>query len=743
MRIDHHAYQRGTQVAGFGFMLQLVIGLTLLIYSWISHDDTLFYASGFVLLGTLVWLSLVVIFHQHKLERLESLEEDELAAARDGTSSIFDAATDELRVAARRLALMYKWLMPVASLIIAGFLCLFGVLIFYYAGADHEVGAREIQMGTNVGWTVALCLSFSLVTFIFSRFVAGMAKLPAWQNLRGGAAYMVGTSLVMIAVAAGTVFRVFDNDTVLYIVAIWVIPFVMVVLSAEIILNFVLNLYRPRIPGETPRPAFDSRMLSLLAAPDSIVRSLNEAVNYQFGFDITSSWGYQLLLRSFVWLLALGAAVLILLNTMVIVEPHQQAVKLSWGKLVSGPHGSGIMWKLPWPLQTAEVYDVTSLRQMDLTARQLEGWRRRDLHLWTQEVQWSRELEPFLVSSASLLLDHELFEDDEDPFFDTFDIDLPEDAMLPGVGEEEMGVEAIVPLDQATPEDRAAVAASQVYALLDAEITMQYRIKNDESGSGLLDFLRFAPEVVTRRQRMTDREEALRLLALREITQYLSGITLDDALTRGRHRLASEIRERVQESFDRQRTGVEVVAINFPTLQPSGITSQRYEELAVGNQARQQQIAIARRQVMMTLAYLAGDVPTAMQLIEEIERFNEMRDRLGSQHPDVLELGAQIERDLVRTGGAIAQMITSAERDRWVQLMEARSQASRMRGQQQAFRASPELYKQREIMRVITSKYAPLRKYVIGIDASRINLDVDLKELSPLLDFSQSLGDGE
>jgi hypothetical protein len=44
---------------------------------------------------------------------------------------------------------------------------------------------------------------------------------------------------------------------------------------------------------------------------------------------------------------------------------------------------------------------------------------------------------------------------------------------------------------------------------------------------------------------------------------------------------------------------------------------------------------------------------------------------------------------------------------------------------------------------VITSKYAPLRKYVIGIDASRINLDVDLKELSPLLDFSQSLGDGE
>src|SRR5690606_17711385 len=106
-----------------------------------------------------------------------------------------------------RLAMMYKWLMPTVSLLLAGLLLLAAWLIRTLKFGET---ANPLEMSQLVGWTVALCLSIALITFIFSRFVAGMAKLPAWQNLRGGAGYMVGTSLVMIAVATGTVFRVFD-----------------------------------------------------------------------------------------------------------------------------------------------------------------------------------------------------------------------------------------------------------------------------------------------------------------------------------------------------------------------------------------------------------------------------------------------------------------------------------------------------------------------------------------------------
>ena len=77
---------------------------------------------------------------------------------------------------------------------------------------------------------------------------------------------------------------------------------------ARLIVPLVVD--RPRRVGEFPRASFDSSSLSLLAQPGSVVRSINEAVNYQFGFDITSSWGYQLLLRSGVGLGGLAIVVL-------------------------------------------------------------------------------------------------------------------------------------------------------------------------------------------------------------------------------------------------------------------------------------------------------------------------------------------------------------------------------------------------------------------------------------------------
>jgi len=107
MRIDHHAYQRATRVASFGLLLQIILGVTLLVFGIINHDIAFQFAAVYVLCGVLVWLGLIIIFYQHKLERLEALEEDELAATRGGGSaSCLASAANERRVAARRLAMM-------------------------------------------------------------------------------------------------------------------------------------------------------------------------------------------------------------------------------------------------------------------------------------------------------------------------------------------------------------------------------------------------------------------------------------------------------------------------------------------------------------------------------------------------------------------------------------------------------------------------------------------------------------
>ena len=68
----------------------------------------------------------------------------------------------------------------------------------------------------------------------------------------GGAAWTAGNALLLLVVAASAALRYLGNDVAAEAVA-WVVPVFEFVLAAEIVLNFVLWLYRPRIPGEAPR----------------------------------------------------------------------------------------------------------------------------------------------------------------------------------------------------------------------------------------------------------------------------------------------------------------------------------------------------------------------------------------------------------------------------------------------------------------------------------------------------------
>ena len=123
MRIDHFSYQQASRVSILGFCLQFSIGIALLLFGRIAGDTTLVVASTMVLCGIPVWAALAVVFHQHRLERLESLEREELANSRGET--IIERSAIDQEVAARRLGQMHRWLMPLSSLAVA--LLLFGL----------------------------------------------------------------------------------------------------------------------------------------------------------------------------------------------------------------------------------------------------------------------------------------------------------------------------------------------------------------------------------------------------------------------------------------------------------------------------------------------------------------------------------------------------------------------------------------------------------------------------------------
>jgi len=366
MKADFQSYRRAASVSLLGFALQLAMGLALLVYAVIGKDPAAMTAAMFALLGLVVWLSLAIVFDQHRRERLEALEAASIAAQGARAASVFGEAGDELLVAAKRLQWMHRILLPSISLILAAALIGLGL---WQLGKGREFFnlARYIEPAVVPGWRITIGAAVAIVGFLFARFVAGMAKQPVWSNLRAGAAFAVGTALVGAAIAIGHAIDYRGTNSVAWAMQI-AVAVTMIVIGAEIVLNFLLGIYRPRRPGDVPRPAMDSRILGFAAAPDRIAESIGGALNYQFGFDVTGSWFYQLLSRSFATLIVVGVLVLWSLTCIAVVQPNEQALRIRFGRNVTQERAlqPGPYLKLPWPFERIERYPTESLRRIDL-----------------------------------------------------------------------------------------------------------------------------------------------------------------------------------------------------------------------------------------------------------------------------------------------------------------------------------------------------------------------------------------
>jgi regulator of protease activity HflC (stomatin/prohibitin superfamily) len=703
MRIDHHAYQRATGVAAAGLFAQLVIALLLLIFGKATNDTTAVVASAWAFSGLVVWLGLIVTFHQHRLERLESLELDSASRA-DDSGRLF--SNDEARVARKRLGLMHAVLMPVLSVLFAALLVGSAVFIRNWMNleGDSNADVGDFSVSSALGWQLAVAFSIALLSFIFSRFLAGMAVQPAWANLRGGAGIMVGNALVTLALGIGSVVEILRDQSQSQGVMraiVWGIAIFMVVVASETLLNFLLNLYRPRRAGETPRPASDSRLLSLLAAPDSIVRSINEAVNYQFGFDITSSWGYQLLLRNFVKLSAILVVVVVALTTLVIVEPQEQGMRLRFGAPVGEVYQGAPMVKLPWPIDAAVVEDVNRVRELPIGKP--SDTRKLDVIVWGEE---------------------------------TPEVEVTGNLFLVGAGARDRSVSG-----QADGGVDGEAAATDQFSVVEADIILQYRVRDRQ----LDKYLGFSNDTRARRSQLGMRERALKAIALREVTRAMSVRSLDEVLSPPTDKpLVDVLAQAIQSAFDAADCGVEVVGLSIPRLRPPGREGGKFEELSIARQNGRRQLEDAQSTVNTNMSLIVGDVARANEVfqgIQELERL-EQAAKGGdvSAAAQANALRAKLEQTVLDSRAQAASVISGARAMRWNALMDAQAIAQDVLGQAPAWSIDPALYRARRSMEALGESLASVRaKYILLPDAERVRLDVEMQETTSGLNLAEYL----
>ncbi|MGP1271763.1 MAG: SPFH domain-containing protein [Phycisphaerales bacterium] len=691
MRADYLSYRRATNVSLLGIALQVVLGSTLLVYGILNADTAAQTASVFVLLGTVAWVALAIIFDQHRRERIEAIEQENFAEQDLASSSVFEDAAADLRVAARRLEILYKYMLPGVSLALGAALVLLGVLSLPGEEADTlarmNEGAEGVATGAfsgSNGWGIGIGLGVGVIGFVFARFTSGMARAKVWENLRGGSVYAVGSSILGVFLAVGHFADIAGVPGVLEVLRP-AFAIGMIVLGVEVFLNFVLDIYRPRKQGEYPRPAFDSRLLGFAAAPDRIAESISDAINYQFGFEVTSSWFYRLLSKSFLWLVIVGGLAMWLMTSFTVVEPHQRALLLVNGKPASSELAPGLHVKPPWPFGRVIVPEFVRSETTGEGAEERTRVVREETATGVRVLELSAE--PAGGEGPTLWQDETLRE--------TFTL------VQPGGADRSTG------FDPSFGRDLAIV-------------TVRVPVYYSVAPGGVQAFLELAPDAETR-------DEILTVVAQRELVQELGQRSIDQVIGPARNEIRLALQERIERAFaslnpDSSGTprgaGVEVVFVGFEDARPPREAAAAFEQIFEARQKFEQNVALALEHRAETLAETIGSAQNAEAVIAAIEAYDALRTTGGDA--EALRRAEVEIRDLVeRSGGSASDAILAAQGDRWASHMTARASAAEYRGRLDAYRAAPEIVETRLRLQQMAEAIENLRLYIVDDEVKK------------------------
>lgn len=649
---DFNTYKRAASHCILGLIFQSVFGVGLLVYGIVGREPTAITGSIFALVGIVPWIVLLILYDQHRRERIEAMEAEAFAATDAATSSVFDEAEGGLRVAGRRLKLIRTVAVPAVGLVFGAALILAGVLRIgpgrALANPDEFVAPPHELVGLTLG------LAIAVLGFMFSRYTAGMAKRPAWQALQGGATIAAGTGLFGLLVGAGHVVDQLGSNDVIRAM-LYVSPILLVVFGAESILNFLLELYRPRKPDEVFRPPFASRLLGPVASPEVVAESVSGAIDYQFGYEVSRSWMYRLLTRR-AWMLILAAAVVLWgMSSVVVVRPDQTGIHTRFGRIVDANVQPGIHGKLPWPIDRIEipgVYEFDEERVERLAGFSTSTVRTIDGASAPRTV----ETEAFLWTN--------LMAENESNML-----------VQPSRGELAAG---------------SQVELGQDLSLLRVEVPVRYTVDDVE-----------AWELFTQDGNHLD---MLYRLTQKVVMQYLLRTRVDELLGPRRAEMAAEIRDRLEQEFidaNPKQNGepvVRILSVGVSGVAPPASVALQFGQVVEQEQKYQAQLNAAQAEAIRSLTQAVGSVELADEIVAEIEALDRLQSRRGTEvdealEAEIVEQELKIDRLLAEAGGQAASLIAEAQAQRWERHMGQWGEAQLAMGQSVADRANREYFR--------------------------------------------------
>jgi regulator of protease activity HflC (stomatin/prohibitin superfamily) len=540
--------ERNVQKNGLvNLVAAVLIFLAALVVTTYAHTLAGQAGSVFLGLGMLVAFTGWFQMRLEENERLEKLEFDELARNK-GESALFKAKESEVFPASRSREQFEKYFVP-------GFAVLLLLLEAGGAWLLWNWSGKTTVAIKDASATAALSLFaiFALLLFLLGRFSVTIARLEDQRLLRPSASFLLAGAYVcaFTALGIGGVAVKFPRAD------FWVARGLCVLLglmAAEILVTLLLEIYRPRVRGRVARPLYDSRVVGLLAQPESLFTTAAQTLDYQFGFKVSETWFFLLLKKNLPMLLLAQLAVLLLSTCVVFVDAGEQAVLEHFGKRVA-TLDAGAHFKLPWPVEKIYRYRTEQIQTFVVGYVPDEQSERASTILWS--VSHAKE-DNFLVANRAPVT---------------------------------------VQTDDAGTND--ALKATPV-SLISVSIPVQFQITN----------------VTDWAYNNADATNLLQSLATREVARFLAGADLNNVMSSNRLEAAETLRDNIQTSANEYKLGAKIIFVGLQDIHPPTTVAGDYEKVIGAEQTKLAAILAAQAYAISNIALAGAQAFTTTNLAD-------------------------------------------------------------------------------------------------------------------------------
>lgn len=684
--------RRPQRVATVGFWLQLASFLVLTGIAYFQKSQSGAAVARLMVVGIPIWLVLWLVIKQICRVMDEALETEELQRTREAgmATAIFESDDENLLIEQNRLNWMARWLLPGTTILLAVGLLVGHFLIDWgwkLETAFQKDGFSKTEEPTLIMW-FAVGVGFG--NFLFARYTLAVSRIAGWRLLHAGAVCMAANAIASIALAValmsassfawaepliGTVLRVG-----------------LVILAVELGVNYVLDFYRPRVRGEIARPSFDSRLLGLISEPGGIAKSIADAVNYQFGFEVSSTWFYQLLQRWMFPIMVFTLVAVLALTSLVVVEAGEAVVIERLGRLQQGKGevlGPGLHFKRPFPFDIVYRAPANRVNEVVLGEATVEDDKdSQEAILWTKAHEYVPELMVLVAAPKE--------------FAKNAQADSP-----------------------ASKDSKTELSESVPVSLLMLSVPIQYRI------SDVHKFLYQYAEPV----------KLLESVAYQFLSDYAAGIDIDTLMGSGGDQFNKQLRPQLQKRLDELDLGIELVFVGLRGAHPPARdqVAEAFQKVISAQTSMGTKINAAEGEAWRILIGAAGSVAAAEALDTAIRKRDALRTNSKSDPAEIAKADAAIDELLIGAsdkgkapvGGRASMLIANARGNARQATSDAQVKVRSFGAQVAAYSAAPTLYQQRKFLDVYAGM-SFIRKYLIIGDPSNVIIQYQTAEQAGL-----------